>query len=164
MDQSPIWNDWEDFIPHGKDKISDPPKYMPNLNMKVILWNIRGGSSDTYIPHALTIIQAQNPSIFIILKTKSDESRARQVCRRLGFLDFKAISVAGLRGGIWLLRKNNVDLVLYNERPNYFHSLFHFSPDKHDVLITGMHAPSSSTARYQLWNDMQQNLPPYDTP
>lgn len=130
LDQSPLWSDWEDFIPkpNGKSKIIETPKPMPNLNIKIILWNIRGGSSDTFIPHALTIIQAQNPSIFIILETKSDDSRARHVCRRLGFMDFKAIPASGLRGGIWLFWKNNVDLILYNERPNYFHSLFHFSP------------------------------------
>ena len=70
LDQSPLWNDWEDFNPkpHGKNKSPDPLKSMPNLNIKIILWNIRGGSSDTFIPHALTIIQAQNPSILSFLR------------------------------------------------------------------------------------------------
>ena len=147
LDQSQHWNDWEDFIPKSHREGKEVPIMMPDLNIKIALWNIRGGNTDSFIPHALTIIQLQHPTIFIVLETKADENRARTICRKLGFNDFRAIPSSGLRAGIWLFWKNCVDLILYTEKRNYFHSLFHFNPHKPDVLITGLHAPSTSAAR-----------------
>ena len=61
--------------------------------------------------------------------------------------------------------KRNVKLVSWSEvSPYYFHSLFKFSPNKPEVLITGMHAPATAKERHQMWRNMEHNLPPDQVP
>ncbi|XP_057248280.1 uncharacterized protein LOC130590240 [Beta vulgaris subsp. vulgaris] len=133
--------------------------------MKIIAWNVRGASNNAFVPHAWDVVRFHNPSIFVIFETKAEECRARQVSKLLGFDDFKAMPPHGLKGGIWLMWKRNIDLVSWSEvSPYYFHSLFKFSPNQPEVLITGMHAPSTAKERHQIWRNMEQNLPPDQVP
>ena len=144
-------------IPHSKN--------LPDLKMKIITWNVRGASNNAFVPHAWDVVHIHKPSILIIFETKAEECRARQVTRLLGFDDFKAMPPHGLKGGIWLMWKRNVDLVSWSEvSPYYFHSLFKFSPNQPEVLITGIHAPSTAKERHQIWRNMEQNLPPDQVP
>ncbi|XP_048491336.1 uncharacterized protein LOC125492674 [Beta vulgaris subsp. vulgaris] len=111
------------------------------------------------------LIFRENSVNLFVEPTKAEECRARQVTRLLGFDDFKAIPPHGLKGGIWLMWKNSVELVSWSEvSPYYFHSLFKFSPNHSEALITGMHAPSTARERHELWKNMEQNLPPDQTP
>nr|XP_021842389.1 uncharacterized protein LOC110782531 [Spinacia oleracea] len=132
--------------------------------MKVCVWNVRGASRDGFIPTAWNIIESQHPSIFILLETKSDDYRAKEVMMQLHFTQFKVISPTDKRGGIWLFWKNSIDLVLFSEDVNQFHVLFHFENVRPEVLITGLHAPSVPGPRHALWRNMADNLPPPDTP
>ncbi|XP_048490396.1 uncharacterized protein LOC125492264 [Beta vulgaris subsp. vulgaris] len=133
--------------------------------MKIIIWNVRGASNNTFVPHAWDVVRLNKPSIFIIFETKAEECRARQVTRLLGFDDFKAIPPHGLKGGIWLMWKKSIELVSWSEvSPYYFHSLFKFSPKHPEMLLTGIHAPSTARERHELWKNMEQNLPPDQTP
>lgn len=109
---SHIWSDWEPYMPQmkrkGKEFTSDNlrvPKALPNLKMKIIVWNVRGASNNAFVPHAWDVVRLNKPSSFIIFEAKAEECRARQVTRLLGFDDFKAIPPYGLKGGIWLMWK-----------------------------------------------------------
>ena len=153
----------------GKELMSSSvvphPKNLPDLNMKIIAWNVRGASNNAFVPHAWDVVRIHKPSILIIFETKAEECRARQVTRLLGFDDFKAMPPHGLKGGIWLMWKRSIELVSWSEvSPYYFHSLFKFSPNKPEVIITGIHAPSTGKERQQIWRNMEQNLPPDQAP
>ncbi|KAL2936222.1 Exodeoxyribonuclease III [Bienertia sinuspersici] len=142
-----------------------PQRPFSALNMKIALWNIRGACSDKFMRHAWDIIQKHKPSIIIFLETKCDERRGLQVKQRLSFTDYKVMNPRGKRRGIWLLWKPPVDLILFTDNDaNYFHGLFRFSPTSPEVLLTGIHAPSTSTPKSRLWRDMQDSLPPPTTP
>lgn len=169
---SQIWKDWEPYMQlmtrKGKGLMSDCPniqKNLPNLKMKIIVWNVRGASNSAFVPHAWDVVRLNKPSIFIIFEAKADECRARQVTRLLGFDDFKAIPPHGLKDGIWVMWKKSIELVSWSEvSPYYFHSLFKFSPKHPEVLLTGMHAPCTAKERHEIWKNMEQNLPPDQTP
>lgn len=134
--------------------------------MKIVLWNVCGATRNEFIPHAWEVIAAHKLSIFIILETKSDGCRATQVSKLLGFDAFEFVKPNGLRGEIWLMYKNSVELIQYQEgiTRNFFHALFKFTPDSKEVLLTVVHAPSSRSERHKLWNDLKSSLPPNDTP
>ncbi|XP_021750991.1 uncharacterized protein LOC110716653 [Chenopodium quinoa] len=164
MERSEAWKEWDKFdvlFCNGK-----PVPPFLDLDMKIVLWNVRGASRNEFIPHALEVISSHKPSIFIILETKSDVTRASQVSNLLGFDKFEFVKPNGLRDGIWLMYKSNVELIDYIEghTRNYFHALFKFSSDSKEVLLTAVHAPSSPSKRHRLWNDLHSSLPPDDTP
>lgn len=148
--------------------MSDCPniqKNLPNLKMKIIVWNVRGASNNAFVPRAWDVVRLNKPSIFIIFEAKADECRAKQVTRLLGFDDFKAIPPHGLKDGIWVMWKKSIELVSWSEvSPYYFHFLFKFSPKHPEVLLTGMHAPCTAKERHEIWKNMEQNLPPDQTP
>ncbi|XP_021736898.1 uncharacterized protein LOC110703402 [Chenopodium quinoa] len=164
MNRAESWREWDKFDPLFSK--GNPVTSYPDLNMKIVLWNVRGATRNEFIPHAWEVIAAHKPNIFILLETKSDGNRASQVSKLLGFDGFQFINPNGLRGGIWLMYKNSVELTDYqdNHARNYFHALFKFSPDSKEVLLTAVHAPSSPTERHRLWNELRNNLPPDDTP
>ena len=172
LGMSQIWKDWEEFLPQmskkGKEVMNNPsgkPKPLPNLKMKIIIWNVCGASNNAFVPHAWDVVRLNKPSIFIIFEAKAEECRVRQVTRLLGFDDFKAIPPHGLKGGIWLMWKKSIELVSWSEvSPYYFHSLFKFSPNHPEVLLTGVHAPCTARERHEIWKNMEQNLPPDQTP
>ncbi|KAL2904687.1 Catalase-peroxidase [Bienertia sinuspersici] len=170
MDMSSHWKAWDYiYIPlnpsDGVHPQVSPQRPFPTLTMKIALWNIRGASSDEFMPHACDIINKHRPSIFIFLETKCDDKRAFQVKRRLNFTDYKVVNPRGKRGGIWIFWNPPVDLILFSDNDvDYFHGLFRFSPTSPEALVTGMHAPSVSSVRHRLWRDMQANLPPPTTP
>lgn len=71
----------------------------------------------------------------------------------------------GKRGSIWVFLKKSVSIVLYaDSSPFFFHALVHFDPDHPEVLVTGMHAPSSTAEKTNFWNSLSDNHPPPDTP
>ncbi|KAL2940936.1 hypothetical protein RDABS01_029286 [Bienertia sinuspersici] len=156
MDMRHSWKDWDKFYLPPNPTIIDSPtvlvqRPLPNLNMKIVLWNIRRGNGDEFIPHALEIISKHKPTIFIFLETKADDLRGDKS------------NIAW--GGIWLFWQSSVDIVLFNDgNADFFDALFHFSPDHPEVLLTGLHAPSSRIPRSHFWKGMQENLPPPATP
>ncbi|XP_021728702.1 uncharacterized protein LOC110695776 [Chenopodium quinoa] len=163
--QARHWEDWKIALPPilPKDLKSDFIRLplFPNLNMKVVLWNVRGATINDFIPHAWDIIAAHKPSIFIILEAKSNGIRALEVSRLLGFNGLRFIEPNESRGGIWLMYNDKVELVLYNSSSiNFFHALFKFKPHNNEVLLTSVHTPSNATGRHCLWNDLRNNLPP----
>ncbi|KAL2902013.1 Immunoglobulin superfamily member 6 [Bienertia sinuspersici] len=125
------------------------------IDMKIILWNIGwgGGDTDEFIPRAWEIIYKHHLTIFIFLETKSDDVRARKVLLRLGFQKSKCVHLHG--------RREKVDLVLFNEgNDDFFHALFHFSPNQSKILLIGVHAPSERPTRRAFWRNLQSELPP----
>ncbi|XP_021728049.1 uncharacterized protein LOC110695134 [Chenopodium quinoa] len=164
MDRACTWKDWDKFDPLLS--LGHPVPNYPDLNMKVVMWNVKGASRNEFIPHAWDVIAAHKPSIFILLETKSDGTRAAEVSKLLGFDHFNFIKPNGLRGGIWLLYKDSIELIdcVEGHSRNYFHALFKFSPEAKEVLLTAVHAPSAPAERHKLWNDIQASLPPDDTP
>ncbi|XP_056691001.1 uncharacterized protein [Spinacia oleracea] len=169
MGLSHHWRDWaEFFLPLNAGPNDEPSvvlqRPLPNLHMKICVWNVRGASRDEFLPTAWNIIEAQHPSIFILLETKADDYRAKEVKLQLGFHDFRVISPTDKRGGIWLFWRRSIELVLFSEDVNQFHVLFHFENVKPEVLVTGMHAPSVPGPRHAFWRSMAGNLPPSETP
>ncbi|XP_021765748.1 uncharacterized protein LOC110730268 isoform X1 [Chenopodium quinoa] len=167
--QAQQWEDRKMALPpipptELKEEYLSPPSF-PNLNMKVVLWNVRGATRNDFIPHAWDIIATHKPSIFIILEAKSNGVRALEVSRMLGFDGLRFIEPNGSRGGIWLMFNAGVELILYNPKSiNFFHALFKFKPHNTEVLLTGIHAPSNPSERHRMWNNLKNDLPPDDTP
>ncbi|XP_056687673.1 uncharacterized protein [Spinacia oleracea] len=137
---------------------------LPNLSMKICVWNVRGATRDGFLPHAWEIIDSQHPAILVLLETKCGEDRAKEVMQQLRFDAFKAIPSTGKRGGIWIFWKKVVDLVMYTAEVNQFHALFHFQNVSSEVLVTGMHASTLPRIRHENWRNLQDNLPPSQTP
>lgn len=127
------------------------------INYNLFYWN-------EFIHSAWSIIDAQNLSVFILLETRSDDHRAREVMQQLRFHDFRVVPPTDKRGGVWLFWKNTIDLILFSSAENMFHVLFKFHNIKPEVLFTGIHAPSVPAPRHRLWRSMEENLPPPETP
>ncbi|XP_021716015.1 uncharacterized protein LOC110683919 [Chenopodium quinoa] len=133
--------------------------------MKTILWNVRGASSKEFLPHAKEVVRLHKPDILFLLETKSTDEIARAVCKRLGFEEFRTLPANGLKGGMWLFwRKPAILMDFVTESPHVIHSLFKVSPNDPEVLITGVHAPSASRDKNELWNMLGENSPPASTP
>ncbi|XP_056697424.1 uncharacterized protein [Spinacia oleracea] len=137
---------------------------LPNLKMKICLWNVRGACRKDFLPAAWSIIEEQHPHVFVLFETKSDDYRAKEVMFQLKFNDYRVIPPNDKRGGIWLFWKYEVDLVLFTAETSHFHVLFNFKNIQREVLVTGMHAPSVPGVRHQLWRNLRDNLPPPETP
>lgn len=117
------------------------------------------------MPHAWDLVKEHNPSILVLLETKSGRDRARQIAKKLHFDDFRTVNPLGKRGGIFLFWKNSIVLEDFVEdNRESFHALFQFDPDKPSTLITGIHAPNTSTQRRQRWRDLTKDLPPDSIP
>ncbi|XP_021761442.1 uncharacterized protein LOC110726271 [Chenopodium quinoa] len=170
LKQSAAWKDWEKELPFIHPTELKSASYnlleFPNLNMKIIVWNVRGANRDEFIPQAMDIIATHKPSNFIVLEAKSNGIRAKNVSKLLGFDGLQFIDPNDTRGGIWILYKPTVKLILYDDdRKNYFHALFKFNPNNKEVLLTGVHAPlTRAVDRHRFWRQIRENLPPDDTP
>lgn len=162
LNQQRNWMDWERFLVPNPCNSSALPlvssRPLPNLNMKVIFWNIRGACTDRFLPHALELVHSHRPTIFIVLETKASDERAQFIQRRLNYDNLRTVQPLGKRGGLWMFWKDSVDLVDFvPNTPHYFHALFHFSPDQPDMLLTGMYAPSIPRDRKLLWKSFRDN-------
>uniref|UniRef100_A0A803N1W5 Uncharacterized protein n=1 Tax=Chenopodium quinoa TaxID=63459 RepID=A0A803N1W5_CHEQI len=95
MDGNYAWRDWDKFDPLCS--MEDPIPSFPDLNMKIVMWNVRGATRNEFIPPAWDVIMTHKPSVFILLETKSDGCRAAEVSKLLGFDHSKFINPNGLR-------------------------------------------------------------------
>lgn len=75
LGMSQIWNDWEPFMPEKTRKGKEPmnssvpvSKPLPNLEMKIIVWNVRGASNNAFVPHAWDVVRLNKLLIFIFSK------------------------------------------------------------------------------------------------
>jgi len=69
------------------------------------------------------------------------------------------------RGGIWYFWKHPVQAIDFiSTESSLFHSLITLAPNESKVLLTAMHAPSSSTSRPQFQIRLAQELLPLHTP
>lgn len=166
MEQLGNRKDLEKFFPWilaNNLKVSSfTPTSFPDPDMNLVIWNVRGDSKNDFIPYAWDIISNHKPSIFIILETKNNEDRANAVGKYLGFDKCLVVPADGRRGGVWCFYNPDVvSLILHTEKtPNYFHALFKLNPSQPEILITGVYAPSTSSKRHELWNELKSSLPP----
>ncbi|XP_056690122.1 uncharacterized protein [Spinacia oleracea] len=126
--------------------------------MKICLWNVRGACRKDFFPAVWSIIEEQHPHVFVLFETQSDDYRAKEVMFQLKFNDYRVIPPNDKRGGIWLLWKYEVYLVLFTAETSHFHVLFHFKNIQQEVLVTGMHAPSVPGMRHQLWRNQSRDF------
>ncbi|XP_021758594.1 uncharacterized protein LOC110723552 [Chenopodium quinoa] len=169
MEKLHLWRDWMDALPQMNERAKRlgifPPFTIPSVDMKIILWNVRGAASKEFISHAREIINNHNPDVFILLETKATNQCAEYTVKKLGFQEHRTIEAEGLKGGIrvmWNCPASLVDFV--TEPPHVFHALFKFSPTTEETLITGIHAPTTTAAKNNLWNAMKDSIPPSTTP
>lgn len=64
-----------------------------------------------------------------------------------------------------MLSKDKVTLIDFvSPSDRYFHSLFKFSPQTPEVLVTGIHAPYSTADERTLWKELKDDSTPTKTP
>ena len=111
------WKEWDEFFPWAtfQKTFNEMRTSLPNLNMKILMWNVRGAKSSDYLSHAWKVLCTYKLVVFIFVETKSDEDRANRVSRVLGFDNYKSVAALGKRGGMWLFRQNDFEMMYYTK-------------------------------------------------
>ena len=81
------------------------------------------------------------------------------------FSNFEFVEPMTRRGGIWFFWKYLAQIVDFvSFEPSLFHSLVTMGPDEPQVVLSTIHAPSSSNQRSQFWNQLAHGPPPSHPP
>ena len=132
---------------------------------RILVWNVRRSSSSNFFIYLTDLISDYKPSIVILLEAPSPDDSLRRLCTRHGFSNFQFVDAMNQRGGIWYLWKHPVRTVDFiSTEPALFHSLLKLEDGEPEVVLTAMHAPSSSSSRTDFWNRLAQDPPPAQSP
>ncbi|KAI5671761.1 hypothetical protein M9H77_12125 [Catharanthus roseus] len=145
------------------------------MDSTILFWNCRGATSDVFLNSLLNMLRRHNPTILLLVKTRTQEYRAGTILSN-SQLDFVAISeVSGHVGGIWTFWSSTkiniqvasifdqviVSLVLKGQKVDWMLTPIYVSP--HSVVRSGlwqctMKLRQCNNVPWLLVGDMNQHL------
>ena len=126
------------------------------FTMKFINWNCNGASSKSFLMTLKDLVNRPKPMLIIgLLETKCSGDHADTVCNSLGFAHWCRVEALGLSGGIWLLWKEDIDILILKTHPLFFH--VKVSESTNPTWLLSVVDRSSNHCLYKfLWRDLNQ--------
>lgn len=89
--------------------------------MKIFSWNCRGLGRPATVRALRGFINKISPSIVFLMETKCNHNRVEEVRRRLNFHFAASFDAVGLSGGLAVLWKNDVNIVVERVSRYFIH-------------------------------------------
>ncbi|TYH19510.1 hypothetical protein ES288_A05G357600v1 [Gossypium darwinii] len=123
--------------------------------MKILCWNCRGVGNLATVREFRQLLVANVPDIVFLCETKINSNRfqrIRSICRMEGCL---AVDSAGKSGGLALLWRDGLDVLVQNYSNFHIDSLVRL--ENEDVLrFTGFYGQTASRSRQQAWDILRR--------
>ena len=75
--------------------------------MNIIIWNCRGALKPSFQRYVRELIRCHNPAILVVMETRIEGDRAREITDRLPFDGAIHMETIGYKGGLWMLWNSN---------------------------------------------------------
>ena len=118
--------------------------------MRILSWNFRGLGNPKAIRALHNMVQSKVPSILFLIETKMDITEMTVVRSRLGFHNALIVPSMGRSGGLAMLWKDDVDLVIQSYSHHHIDS-FIKSTDNFQRRFTGFYGFSESHRKHESW-------------
>lgn len=95
-----------------------------------------------------------DPDVVVLVETRVSGFRANRVVQSIGFSFSHRVEARGFSGGIWILWKANVDMVVMSNESQFVHLKVKF-PDLSDwIFFTGVYGNPKIAKRKVLWSSL----------
>lgn len=124
--------------------------------MNIITWNCRGTLKPNFQNHVKELVQNHDPTILIIIETRVDGERAKEILDRLPFDGAIYTNTIGYVGGLWVLwNSNRVVVAPLATTEQEIHITVKVKPSNSDFLVSVVCANPRFNERCVLWNNLK---------
>lgn len=122
--------------------------------MSFIIWNCQGAGSKEFVRTARMFIKSHNPLIMGLLETKISGERANAICKKLNFNKWVRIEAIGFSGGIWILWRDEINVVVSHTHPQFaVLDICHMGKRWNLVIV---YASPDYQLRNKLWSELNK--------
>lgn len=122
--------------------------------MSFIIWNCQGAGSKEFVRAARMFIKSHNPSIMGLLETKISGETANTVCKKLNFSNWTRIEAIGYSGGIWILWKDEIYVMVSYIHPQFAVLDVCYKGKRWNLVV--VYASPDYQLRNKLWFDLNK--------
>ena len=133
--------------------------------MNVIIWNCRGALKPSFKICVGELVQSYNPAILVVMETRVEGDRAREITNLLPFDGAFHTETIGYGGGLWVLwNADNVDVALLSSTEQEIHAEVKVRFTNNSWLLSALYASPKRAERQVLWKNLMSvaelhNLP-----
>lgn len=71
--------------------------------MNIKIWNCRSTLKPNFQNHVKELVQIHDPAVFVVIETRVEEARTKDITDRLPFDEAIHVDTIGFAGGLWLM-------------------------------------------------------------
>ena len=118
--------------------------------MSWLCWNVRGLGNQRTVQELANFLRAQDPSVLFLAETWADEARLKKLRVDLEFDELWVVDRVTRAGGIALLWKNSMDIVVDSASLNHVDVII--NKGKEDAWrFTGIYGHSKLSRKAEMW-------------
>ncbi|KAF5464386.1 hypothetical protein F2P56_014464 [Juglans regia] len=131
--------------------------------MSLLSWNTRGLGNPRGVRALSDLVREEDPMVLFLQETKLSEKGMEKLKYRLGYKNCLAVSSEGRSGGIALLWKNDVNIVIKNYSRSHIHATLQDNTTADDSwFFTGVYGQPDPSRRHETWNLLRSLKVPSD--
>ena len=128
--------------------------------MSCLSWNCRRLGNPQTEEELVALISKKDPKIVFLMETKVEKITIERICRKLKFVNFFVIPMVNQGGGLALLWRENINLIMFTSSDRHIDASIDFGMDDdwHFIGFYGDPEIANQEHSCSLLRDLSQRL------
>ena len=127
---------------------------MVAMHFSIMFWNVQGASSPNFRRAFKTVTHSYLPSMVVLMEPRCSGKKANEFILASGFGWSHRIEARGYAGGIWILWKDNFNVVILKNHRQYVHLRVDDGAGSFSYITT-VYASLVPSIRKHLWQELK---------
>ncbi|KAA3466257.1 reverse transcriptase [Gossypium australe] len=124
--------------------------------MKILCWNIRSLGNPRVMRTLQNVLKLYKPQLVFFMETKINKNKMESVKRRYSFINGIKVGAEGSKGGLCLVWKDEVDIILQSFSINFIDVMVKSEELQLEWRFTRFYGSPYANGRIDSWNELRR--------